>query len=299
MRRVVIGLSGLLAAAPLAAQDNPFAFTGGSVKTAYIVYDLVTKGKPTPGTSYEMGLAQDRSIIRMVTPFEIAGKKDTAHMLAVTTRDSQYKYHAMGKQRGDGEVSATLRPHLAREYAALNAAGKARFRQNVKLMAAAESGSSDVEDYITLTGDKAGSETIAGHKCDIYKLDRVTACVLPNAPMVMLRWSNEKDGVTMLAKKVTLNGAIPPAASVLPKGVRWKKSAYEDADFILGVWALKKQSDPEAVPAAELTKFAVGYLASPAAATEIREMSGGMGGDDQDVPDDESGEDGADDEAGS
>mgnify|MGYP006189712317 CR=1 FL=1 len=59
----------------------------------------------------------------MKTPFEIGGKKDTAHMLAVMTRDSQYRYNAMGKERGDAEASATLRPYLAREYAALDAAG--------------------------------------------------------------------------------------------------------------------------------------------------------------------------------
>ena len=73
-------------------------------------------------------MAPSHLIMRMKTPFEIGGKKDTAHMLAVMTRDSHYKYNAMGKQPGEWEVSPTLRPHLAREYAALDAAGKARFR---------------------------------------------------------------------------------------------------------------------------------------------------------------------------
>jgi hypothetical protein len=291
-RTTVVGLGVLMASSPLAAQENPFAFTGGSVKSAYIVYDLLNKGKPTPGMSYEVGMAPDRWIMRMVTPFEIAGKKDTAHMLAVTTRDSQYKYNAMGTERGEGEVSATLRPYLAREYAALDAAGKARFRENLRVMAKSESGSSgDADAFITLTGDKTGSETIAGHKCDVYKRGRVTACVMPRAPLVMLRWSNEKDGVSMVARKVTLNGTVPPAASVLPKGVQWKKTPYDDADFILEVWALKKQSDPEAVPAGQLTKFAVGYLASPAATAELREMSGSMGGGDEPEAEDESEED--------
>jgi hypothetical protein len=280
-RTIAVSLGVFIATTPLSAQENPFALTGGAVKSAYIVYDLVQRGKPMPGASYEVGITSDRWIMRMVTPFEISGKKDTAHMLAVTTRDSQYKYNAMGTQHAEGEVSVSLRPYLAREYAALDAAGKARFRENVKLMAGSESvSSSDADAIITLTGDKTGSETIAGHKCDVYKRDRVTACVVPGAPMVMLRWSDEKDGMTLTARKVTLNGAVPPAASVLPKGVKWKRTSYDDADFILGVWALKKQSDPEAVPAGQLVKFAVGYLASPAATAELREMSGGMGGDD-------------------
>lgn len=52
----------------------------------------------------------------------------------------------------------------------------------------------------------------------------------------------------MVAKKITLNGPIPPAASVLPKGVVWKKKAFDDADFVNDVWAFKKQTDPASVP---------------------------------------------------
>ena len=295
MRRISAALLGLLmAASTLAAQENPFAFTGGSVKSAYVVYDVISKEKSAVGVTYEVGVAPDRWIMRMVTPFELAGKKDTMRMLAVSTRDSQYTYNALGSQPGEGEVSATLRHHLAREYAALNGAEKARFKENVRLVTNTPdfgSSSSDADAFITLTGDKAGSETIGGHKCDVYKRDQVTACVLPQAPMVMLRWSNEKDGVTMVAKKVTLNGAIPPAASVLPKDVRWKKKGYDDADFVLGIWALKKQTDPEAIPAGRLTKFAVGYLANPATTAELKEMGGGMGDEEEDVPEAEPTED--------
>ncbi len=273
-RVFLVGL--VLAASPLAAQDNPFALTGGSVKSAHITYDLATKTNQGAPSSWELGVAPDRMIMRMVIPFEAGGKKDTVRTLSVTTRDSQYTYTRMSSQPPDGEVSPLLRPYLAREYAALNAADKARFRQNVQLLSKAESGSSgDLDALISLTGEKTGSETIGGHKCDVYKRGHVTACVIPNAPMVMLRWSNAKDGMTMMAKKVTLNRAIPPAASVLPKGVKWRKKSYDDADFILGVWTLKKQSDPESVPAGQLAKFGVSYLASAAATNEIREMTAG------------------------
>jgi hypothetical protein len=290
--RIVV-LGGLLAAAPVAAQENPFAFTGGSVKSAYIVYDVTSKQQKTAGSTYEVGVAPDRWIMRMTSPFELGGKKDTLRVLSVTTRDSQYTFNAMGSQKGDGEVSPTLRPHLAREYAALNAAGKARFKENVKLATRATGSSSDADAFITLVGEKSGSETVAGHKCDVYKSDNVTACVLPQAPMVMLRWANEKDGVNMVAKKVTINGPIPPATGVLPKGVSWKKKPYDDADFVMEVWGLKKQTDPTTVSPAALTKFAVGYLASPGAAAELRQMGGSGGGDDEEAVDDgsEEGED--------
>jgi hypothetical protein len=274
----VLALSGMLLAGPLAAQDNPFALTGGAVKSAYIVYDVSSKDKQAQGASYEVGVAPDRWIMRMVTPFELGGKKDTARVIMVTTKDSQYTYSTLGAAAAEGEVSPTLRPHLARAYAGLNAAGKARFRENVKLAVAA-GGSSDADAFMTLIGEKGGSETILGHKCDVYRTRTTTACVVPNAPMVMLRWQDAKQGVNAVARKVTLNSPIPPPLGLLPKGVKWTKKPADDADFIGNVWSLKKQSDPEAVAPAALTQFAVGYLSSPQATAELRDMGSGAGGD--------------------
>ena len=285
----------LLAASPLAAQDNPFAFTGGSVKTAYIVYELMNKEGAVQGTTWESGVAQDRWIMRMVMPVDLGGKKDTMRSLIITTRDSQYKYNTMGSQGSDAEVSPTLRFHLAREYAALDAAGKARFKENLKLGTADNSSASDDMDaFIMLTGDKVGSETVAGHKCDVYKRKTFTACVMPQAPMVMLKWSDQKQNINLVAKKVTLNGPVPTVASVRPKAIQWKKGSYDDADFIMGIWTLKKQTDPETVPAATLAQFAVKYLASPGASAELQEMSGGGTGGDEETEegDDSNGEDG-------
>jgi len=70
---------------------------------------------------------------------------------------------------------------LAREYAALGAAAKARFRENVKL-ATELGGGSDADAFVTLFGEKAGSETIAGQKCDVYKMKKGSACVMPGNP---------------------------------------------------------------------------------------------------------------------
>ena len=95
--------------------------------------------------------------------------------------------------------------------------------------------------------------------------------------MVMLRWVDPSQGVTLVAKKVTLNGPLPPASGVLPKGVSWKKTEPKDADFITNVWALKNQSsDPSKVPPATMAKDAVRYLASAQAGAELREMGAGQ-----------------------
>jgi hypothetical protein len=283
----------VLLVAPLTAQDNPFAFTGGSVKSAHIVYNITSANKgAAAGASWEIGVAPDRWIMKTIMPFELAGKKDTMRMLMVTTRDSQYTYTVMGKER-EGKVSPQLRPHLAREYAALNAAGKARFKENVKLLTNSGSSgmgsSSDANSLITLTGQKMGSETIGGHKCDVYKREEVTACVVPGAPLVALRWSDAEQGLSMVAKTIKLNTPLPPALAVLPKGVQWKKEPHDDADFIMGVWSLKHpEKDPEQVPGASLAKFAVGYLASAGATAELREMSAGTeSGSSEDMPEDD------------
>jgi hypothetical protein len=294
MRRhsvVVFGI--LMAVSPLAAQDNPFAFTGGSVKSAYIVYDMTSKEGPVQGATWESGVAPDRWIVRMVMPVDLGGKKDTMRSLAITTRDSQYKYNTMGSQPAEGEISPTLRFHLARAYAALDAGGKARFKENLKLGTSDNSSASDDMDaFIMLTGEKVGSETVAGHKCDVYKRKGFTACVVPQAPMVMLRWSDEKQGISLVAKKVTLNGPIPTLASLRPKGLKWQKKPYDDADFILGIWTLKKQTDPSAVPGATLAQFAVKYLASPGTAAELKEMNGGGEDEEAEAPAEEKREDG-------
>jgi hypothetical protein len=99
---------------------------------------------------------------------------------------------------------------------------------------------------------------------------------MPNAPMVMLRWQDGSQGLNLVARKVTLNGPLPPALAALPKGVKWKKTGPDDADFISNVWELKKQTDPETVSPAAITQFAVRYLASPEATAELREMAGGQ-----------------------
>ena len=74
-----------------------------------------------------------------------------------------------------------MRFHLGREYAALDAGGKSRFKENLKLATSGNSAAdSDMDAFVTLTGDKVGSETVAGHKCDVYKRKGgFTACVMP------------------------------------------------------------------------------------------------------------------------
>ncbi len=175
----LLALGTLLAASPLASQQNPFALTSPSVKSAYIVYEMSTKGTKVPGARMELGVTRSNWVMRMVSPFEIAGKRDTMRGLGVA---------------------------------------------------------------------------------------------------VPLRWS-DKNGTTMVATKVVLNGPMPPALGVLPKGVKWKQDeGFEGGDFAMNIWSYKHPEATDMPTAAQVGGFAVKYLATPAAAAELREMGGGAGG---------------------
>lgn len=274
---LVLVAGSLLLGAPLAAQDNPFALTGGSVKSAYIVYEVTGKNQQGAGTSWEIGVAPDRWLMRMVMPFEMAGKKDTLRTIFATTSDSQYTYTNMGAGQSEAKVSPLLRPHLAREYAALGSQAKARFQANARLLADSEN-SSDIDAFVTLFGKKTGSETVAGHRCDVYQMGQKTACVVPGAPLVMLRWTDPKQGLSMVAKKVTLNAPVPAAKTILPKGAKWQREEADDADFVTNIWQMKKQTDPATVAPSAMAKYVVNYLASAEAGRELREMGVGSGG---------------------
>lgn len=276
----VLAIGGLLAAAPLRAQENPFDLPSGSLKSAHIVYDLMSKGKPVPGARAEAGVSGNRWAMRTVSPFEYEGKTDTMRILMVETRDSQYTWTATGSDRGGGMAGPTLRPHLAREYMALDAAGKARFRKNLKLLASSAAGAEgwkDVEQYTSTLGDKAGSETVAGQRCDVYRTAQAQTCVLPQAPRIFLRSADKEQQVDYVAKHVTLNGPLPPSLSAIPKGIRWEKGdIYDDADFVMAIWTQKKESDPTELSPATVTRFAIRYLASPQATSELPRMENGQ-----------------------
>jgi hypothetical protein len=271
----LLAIGSLGAAGPLAGQQNPFAFTSPTVKSAHIVYDMSSQGKPVPGANLELGVTADRWVMRLVSPFDMGGKKDTIRSVVVETRDSVYRYNALGSGARDGEVSASLRPHLLRGYETLDGAGKARLRENLKLVSKGSDRGSDFDQLIAMVGEKTGAETVAGQRCDVYRRGDTVACVLPQAPGVPLKWT-DKQGNTIVARKVTLNGPIPPAASVLPKGVKWKPDDdYEGGDFAMGLWEHKHPDATERPTPAQVAGFAVKYLASAQAAAELKEMGGG------------------------
>ena len=142
MPRFGIVLFGVVvAASPLAAQDNPFAFTGGSVKTAYIVYQENSKKKAVQGSSFEIGVAPDRWIMRTAGPDGDGGKE--GHRPNAGSHHPGLAVHLLEhgwpKERGGESPDAAASGARIRRP---ERSGKDRFRQNLKL-AIATGGSSD------------------------------------------------------------------------------------------------------------------------------------------------------------
>lgn len=263
----IASLAILLTPATLAAQQNPFALTGGSVKSAHIVYDIHAKGKPVPQSGVEMGISDQRSAVRMHLYMEFEGEKGIMKILVVENRDSVYKL-----TDDEGEVAPSLRQFLSKEFEALDRAGKERVLANLKL-----TGQLDADEITpAFRGKKIGTETVAGHRCDVYQAGKETACVLPDAPSIPLKATDEQ-GLTWVAKKVSLNRPLPATLTTLPKGIRWKKERdFESGDLALEIWNMKKEgADPQEAGSAAVARFAVRYLASPQAAAELRQRAAG------------------------
>ncbi|MFL5402482.1 MAG: hypothetical protein ACJ8BF_06655 [Gemmatimonadales bacterium] len=251
-----------LVPATVAGQQNPFALTGGSVKSAYITYDVTSKGVPMSGSTMELGVAGQKFALRLnvVTVFE--GEKLAMKIHVVENRDSVYRL-----TDDEGEVSLNFRPLLAKEFEALDPAGKQRVLANLKLAQRFD----EDELALPLIGEKIGTQTIAGQRCDEYRAGKRVACVLPDAPAIPLRMTDTQ-GLTWVAKKVTLNAPLSATLVTLPKGIRWKKKGdVEHGELALGLWRMKNpfETEPPAPPA--VARFAIRYLASPQAAGELKQ----------------------------
>jgi hypothetical protein len=258
-------------ASPAAAQQNPFQLLGGSLKSAYVVYQVKREGKPVPGGQVEIGVTPRLWAMRLVVPYNISGRSDTIRTQVLETGDSMYQVTSVAGTR-DGEVSVSLRPHLVKEFASLDAAGQRRVLENLKQIYRA-GGDDKLDRLVTAVGSKQGTESIAGHTCDVYGLKKQSACVLPQAPAVPLRsTSEESGGQDLVASRVVLNGTIPTALTTLPKGVRWKHSDNNAiGGFAFEIWGKEKQSDPSTVAPAELARFSLNWLARPETAAALRE----------------------------
>lgn len=214
-RASVLVLAATMALAPgLAAQDNPFK--------------LATTGTPAVSVSYTMSgdltgegaYASDgrRTVNHSRQTGKFFGRTTTTESWALTTRDSIYSADLVDRK---GTVMANPMPAMARAYDALDRDAKRRLHENMAEM------STLLARAFTMSslglGEKTGTRTIAGERCDERAFGGFTVCDMQKAPGVPLHLSGSLLCVRyeQTATQVTL-GAPPAGAFSTPEGIRWQ-----------------------------------------------------------------------------
>jgi len=215
MRLIVALLIGAAVSAPLAAQQNPFQTSYGSLKSALIEYTLSGDQEGTAELAFTAG----RQVTRTTATTHVFGKDVKTDQMNITTPDSLYTVD-LTKNEGYRVPSQTAA--MADEYNKLSEAEKQRFQSNMQGIAGIFSQSFGLG---ALSQNVAqGRETIAGQACDDHSYGSISYCSLAGAPAIPLR--TEASVLCLHTVKVAttavINGGVPQDRFQPPSGITWK-----------------------------------------------------------------------------
>jgi hypothetical protein len=222
MKRAVVGLAMLpVLSAALAAQQNPFRPSAGSVKSALVQYALTGDENGTE----ELASTADRRAIRTNGTTRVFGKDIKVNRLEIDTRDSSYRVD-LDKKEGYRTASGTT--VMALEYDKLSEGEKARFQANMRELASVFAQAFG-PGAIGAAGDVKGRETVAGQTCELRQMGTFTVCTPPGAPDIPLRVQGEVFclRINKVATTAVFNGTVPPDRFALPADVKWKGGERE------------------------------------------------------------------------
>ncbi len=215
IRRYALALVGAgLVAMPLSAQENPFK--------------LATAHPPALSVSYTMSgdlagegaLASDgrRTVNHSRQTGRFFGRTTTTETWSLTTQDSLYSADLVDRT---GTVMGNPLPAMARAYDGLDRDAKRRLHANMAEMSALLARAFTMSSLGL--GEKTGTRTIAGERCDERSFGGFTVCDMQKAPGVPLHLSGSLLCVRyeQTATQVAL-GAPPAGAFTRPEGVRWQ-----------------------------------------------------------------------------
>jgi len=210
MRLAVLAIGLVVAAAPAAAQPNPFKLPKSNLKGgAEVTYTL--SGDITGNAM--MAFEGDRWV-RKTGTMKMMGKTTTMDTWTLTTPDSLYNADVAKKQ---GTVMPNMVPLMARAYDKLNGDGKKNLHQNMSDMASMMSRLAPTS--LGVVGEDLGKKTYAGQECEERKVGPVVMCTMSKAPITLhsqtkLMCFNMEETAT----EVKL-GSASPHAFVPPAGV--------------------------------------------------------------------------------
>ena len=250
-------LLGLGIALPVAAQGNPFKLVLRGLPAYTVDYtfagDMVGTGRSTAGG--------DRMASTQTVTAKFFGKTSTNSTWSLT--DPEVVWSAdLDKKSGSKMVNPL--PSMAKAYDDLDAAGRARFHDNMRSMA----------QFVTralpgvpLAGTKKGSRTIAGESCEVTEFGSFTFCLMAKPP-VALYSAGSLLCVDFEQTATKVERSSDAALFEPPAGIKWSEDLDRTkADSAARAWVQQLASQ---AMADSLAKARAEYQAAPSGGGEAQ-----------------------------
>jgi hypothetical protein len=203
-------LLAVVLAFPAAAQQNPFDLALKNLPAYTVDYtmagDMTGSGRSTSGGN--------RMASTQTVTGKFFGKSSTSTTWSLT--DPEVIWSAdIGKKSGTKTVNPL--PMMAKAYDDLDAAGRARFHDNMRSMMQFVT---RALPGIPLEGQRKGTRTIAGESCEVTEMGSFTFCTMPKLPVTLyssgsLLCVNYEQTATAVSKSTDAALMEPPA------GIKW------------------------------------------------------------------------------
>lgn len=257
----VLGLA-LVLPQPVTGQQNPFKLprSRGSVQVDYAF------AGDMQGTGQRI-VSGDRILTHQTTTGKFFGKTSTQDTWSLMTPDSMYNADLVKKT---GTRAPNMLPAMARAYDGLDGAAKQRLHQNMQDMAQMISRAFGAGTV--LTGEKGGTKTYAGEKCEERTFGSFSVCNMEGAATVPLHVSGSFLCVNFEQTATAVRRSAPPASAFdPPAGVTFSDAVMYNADSLargyVSYLASQELSDSLAKARTELASRPQGASSSgPAAA---------------------------------
>jgi hypothetical protein len=281
MRSATLSVPALATAAavlaPAAAAQNPWGIDLGSYRSVAVVWkgagNIEMDGRVLgSGSASGEGLFTPTAMRMSMTI--------SATMQGTTTGGTVWSASSAETESSDNggdtvTVEPSFRALLAREFDALGAAAREKVLANVRILGEVAADELDAAPYAT--GEKTGSATIAGQRCDVFTTGEASYCLLSGAPAVMLRFAAAEGGYETSATEVRFNVAVPASAWAPPAGKvvvrRTAAEAMEDRRWAADLYAERNDGN-EPPSLAALAKFVMRYLSTEDLEEEPEEEPG-------------------------
>jgi hypothetical protein len=180
MRYHMLSVVAVIVTAPLAAQQNPFKLPHSNLSGVQVDYAFAGD---IQGTGMR-AMTRDRMVEQQHTTGKMFGKTSTTDTWMLVTPDTAYSADLVKKT---GTRMPNMVPLMAHAYDDLDGSGKQRLHQNMQDMA--QLIGKAFGSQALWSGEKTGTNTYAGEKCDEHTFGAFSICSMQGAPGIPLHMS--------------------------------------------------------------------------------------------------------------